>query len=233
MEDVPIGTEPPQVPEGGFNVVVLDSPWKYENFGAKKHGAARAHMPGLEEEQLAAIPVGQWGAKNSVLFHWATWPKLDIAMRLIEKWGYEYVTAVPWVKTMPSTEEIYNGIGFWFRSTSEVCLVARRGKTKAPQMGGKPGQKKVAGPMGLLVGDPRVFYAPRRLPHSTKPLSFWEWILLNWKGPYLELFARSQLAGVTCWGYDTGYRLGDFGVRKLTPEDIAELKKWAEESSDS
>jgi N6-adenosine-specific RNA methylase IME4 len=202
--------------EGCYQTLIVDCPWKYDNFGAKKHGAARGHYKGMTEEQLAAIPVGRWAHKKSVLFHWATWPKLDIAMRLIPVWGFEYVTAIPWVKTMPTQEEIYNGIGFWTRSTSEVCLIARRGGAKAPKTTAKPGKKRGAGPMGLLVGEDRQFYTPRRRHHSTKPLSFMDWILESLPGPHLELFARTQVAGVVAWGFDTGYELGPFGVRYRT-----------------
>jgi len=191
-----------------FATIIADPDWKYDNFGAAKHGAARAHYPGSSMEQMKEIPVHQWARKDSTLLLWATLPKLDQAIDVMRAWGFRLVTALPWVKTTPGKGDIKRGIGFWAYSTSELLLVCRRGKAKAPK---QTGAEK---PMGLLFGDRTdspVFYAPRG-PHSRKPLSLIEWVESKLPGPYLELYARGKRPGWECWGHETGFHLGPEGV---------------------
>lgn len=198
-----------------YRVIVSDNAWKMAQYGAKKHGGQAAAYPGLTLEELAAIPVGQWAAKDSILFQWTTWPKLEEAFILFKAWGFSYVTGCPWVKTTPSGPAIYCGIGFWFQSASEILLCGRKGKAKGPKGAGKPGQERNAEQVrGLLCGSEYQFYAPTRRPHSTKPLSFTDWVLKSFPGPYLELFARNKINGMTCWGTSLGYELGPWGVRE-------------------
>ena len=203
-----------------FATVWADPDWKYDNFGAKKHGAARAHYPGSTEEVVGAIPITKWGRKNTTYFVWMTLPKLQTGFRVLDKWGLEQVTAIPWVKTVPSSAELAQGIGFWSFVPAELLVIARpaRGNGNAPAYGnGKPDK-----PIGLLVdaedGDgskmQRVFYA-RRGPHSRKPLSLIEWVEAFFPGPFLELYATGERPGWTCWGKSTGVKLGPWGARKV------------------
>ena len=142
---------------------------------------------------------------------WATWPRLDAAMRILPAWGFpEYVTAVPWVKTTPSTREIHRGVGTWTMGASEVLLIARRG---APE----PQHFERDKPIGLLVDAPPVFYAPVGR-HSAKPLEVHEWIeRIMPDGPYLELFARRERPGWATWGNELGFKLSASGVERCAP----------------
>ena len=213
-----------------FRTIIADPDWQYDNFGAAKHGAARAHYAGSPVDAIACVPVRRWARTNSLLLLWATLPKLDQAIDVMRSWGFSLVTAVPWVKTSPKAGTIKRGIGFWFYATSEVLLVCRRGKTRAPR---QTGAEK---PMGLLVSDLRVmgvdpernnggdergspvFYAPRGV-HSRKPLSLIEWVEAKLPGPYLELYARVDRPGWTCWGHDTGWHLDASGVSPKANEE--------------
>lgn len=198
-----------------FRVILSDDPWRYDNFGQAKHGAARSaygdESMSAEEreaetmtfEELAAIPVQRWAGEDCFLVQWATWPKLDEGMRLLEHRGFSYVTGFPWVKTVPSSGEINCGIGFWTQSTSEPVLLGRVGST--PRKADAP---KVR---GLLVGEEAQFYAPRAAEHSKKPLGIHEWIEQTLPGPYLELFARAPREGWTTWGHELGDHLGPEG----------------------
>ena len=193
-------------------VILADPPWAYANFGAKKHGAAKAHYKGSHVEMLGRIPVADWADKNCVLLLWATWPKLEDAFQLARRWGFhEYVTGLPWVKTSPSSGMIRTGIGFWFQSTSELLLVFRRGKPPAPDGSSTKKRKPVK---GLICGSELQFYAPVK-EHSAKPLSIYDWARAKLKGPYLELFARNQIHGWTCYGHDMGWHLYEGGVMPI------------------
>lgn len=191
-----------------FRTIISDCPWAYDNFGQAKHGAARAHYPTMTLEELAAIPVKRWAADDAVLLLWGTWPKLDEAQELVRLWGSSYVTGFPWVKTTPSSGEIRCGIGFWFQSASEPVLLGRWGSL--PRSEGAPRVR------GLLVGEEMQFYAPTR-EHSSKPVEIHEYVEQTLPGPYLELFAREERPGWTCWGNELGFELGPWGVRECVP----------------
>lgn len=220
-----------------FSTIVADPDWRYDNFGQAKHGAARSHYPGTTADDIASIPVGRWARKDSILLLWATYPKLDKAIDVLRAWGFRLVTACPWIKTTPSTGEIKRGIGFWWQGTSELLLVGRRGNAAAPsKVDLRDQEKQNEKVMGLLTycedyhraamsrgrsedspdferTNP-IFYAPRG-PHSRKPPSLVEWIESRLKGPYLELYARVDRPGWTCWGHATGWHLSERGVERL------------------
>jgi N6-adenosine-specific RNA methylase IME4 len=194
--------------DGKYRVIYADPNWSYANFGAKDHGAAKAHYAGSTVEDICSVPVAKWThPQGSLLFLWGTWPKLPEALKVMNAWGFDYITGLPWVKISPSSGNIRTGIGFWFQSTSEVLFVGRRGKAKAPKRGEDP-------VLGLLCGSERQFYAPVK-EHSAKPLSLQDWIVAKFPGPYLELYARNKIHNWTSWGYDTGFELGPWGVRSL------------------
>lgn len=187
----------------GYRVILADPPWQYANYTSAVHGAAASAYETMPNEDIAAIPVSKWAHEDGcILAMWATWPKLADAMAVMAAWGFEFVTGWPWIKTLPERGEIRRGIGFWAQSTSEPMLIGRRGG------GARPSYSEPL--MGLLTGEPRVFYAPR-WEHSRKPLEIHEW-LEGANGPHLELFARREREGWTCWGLDLGWRLGPHGV---------------------
>jgi N6-adenosine-specific RNA methylase IME4 len=62
---------------------------------------------------------------NSVLFMWATAPKLPEALQVMKAWGFEYKTNAIWDK-----ETI--GMGYWFRGQHELLLVGVKGKFSPP-----------------------------------------------------------------------------------------------------
>lgn len=178
-----------------FPTILADPNWGYQNFGAKKHGAARGHYAGSRVSDMQRIPVARFARKNAILLLWATFPKLDEAIDVMRAWGFELITAVPWVKTVPKQGELAKGIGFWTQSSAELLLICRRGNAKAPKYGDE------AKPDGLICGQQRVFYA-RRGAHSRKPLSLIEWIEAYLPGPLLELYARGSRPGWTCIGHE-------------------------------
>jgi N6-adenosine-specific RNA methylase IME4 len=180
----------------------------------------------MSTKALLKIPVGSWADKDCILASWATWPKLDEAINLIYSWGFTYVTAVPWIKTAPSSGQIRRGVGFWTMGCSEVLLLSRKGKPKRHNVDG--GKSK---PIGLLTDpesdnahgrDSAVFYAPRGKKHSQKPLEVHEWLERYLEGPYLELFATQHTEGWTCWGYDLGQWLSVRGVDHLADHLVGE-----------
>lgn len=202
-----------RVSEKTFATILADPDWEYDNFGAKKHGASRAHYPGSPVRVISSVPVSRWSRRDSTLLLWGTLPKIDQAVDVMRAWGFALVTSVPWIKTTPSSAELAKGIGFWFYGTAELLLVCRRGKARAPRY--RKGEK----PDGLLCGPKGgcVFYA-RRGPHSRKPISLIEWIESYLPGPLLELYATANRPGWTCYGHDTGWHLSKKGLTRYEPD---------------
>lgn len=168
-----------------YGVILADPPWCYHN---SLRGSAASQYPTMKPESICDLPVAALAAEDSVLLLWATWPMLPMAMQVIERWGFRYVTGFPWVKVCGISMSSFGGIeihprwgvGFWARGASEPLLIAKRGKAKPPEMDF----------MGLLGPNVR---------HSRKPDSAYEFAEAL-PGPYLELFARRTRPGWHVWG---------------------------------
>ena len=170
-----------------YSVILADPPWSYSNSGTR--GAAVNIYQTMMDSDLLALPIAKLAADDSVLLLWATWPKLaEACLPLIEAWGFQYVTAFPWVKVTDVSRDLWGelrisvpyGVGFWARGTSEPLLIAKRGNPKPPPNGF----------IGLLSPN---------LGHSRKPDSVYEYAEAM-PGPYLEMFARRPRAGWDAYG---------------------------------
>ena len=120
----------------------------------------------------------------------ATAPHLQESFRVIEAWGFQYVTNIAWVK-----DKI--GLGFWVRNQHELLLIARRGDIPAPAPAQRP---------------PSIIDAPRR-EHSRKPEEAYELIERMYPElPKIELFARNARAGWAVWGNEAPPLVPDDGL---------------------
>lgn len=89
----------PDFPTGQYDVILADPPWSY--FGQQdKWGAAAKFYATSPDERLRALPVRRLMHPRSVLFLWATSPRLDFAIDCLRAWGLHYRgVAFVWVKT--------------------------------------------------------------------------------------------------------------------------------------
>ena len=118
-------------------MVAADPPWEYENFGLKKHGAARGHYPGRSVPDVAgdlgwAMDVA---ALDAYLVVWCTFPKLEEWMlfgspairecrpkaKPNDQRGWRYVSGGAWAKI--------NGLGpgYHWRGDCEPALLYTKG----------------------------------------------------------------------------------------------------------
>jgi N6-adenosine-specific RNA methylase IME4 len=165
----------PSLPKGFFDVIYADPPWEYE-FGLR--GGVQNHYPAMSLEELKSLRIP--AAEDSVLFLWATMPKLREALELVEAWGFEYRTGAVWVKDR-------FGTGYYFRGQHELLLLSTKGTPLIPSEADRPSS---------------VIEAPRS-GHSRKPERVYELIERMFpKGRYLELFSRNVEGrkGWTMWG---------------------------------
>lgn len=172
------------LPTGKYSVLLADPPWRYEFNSTDAARAIENHYPTLEADEIACLedadgrPVADLAADDAVLFLWATNPKVAEALRVIEGWGFEYVTNLTWVK-----DRI--GMGYWARQRHELLLVATRGDMSPPPEHLRPDS---------------VIEFPRRA-HSEKPPAVHEFIEAIWPdAPKIELFARVARPGWAVFG---------------------------------
>lgn len=180
---------------GGFGVIYADPPWTFATYSANGRGRCPdAHYDVMPAAELKHLSVGDFAARNSVLFLWTTDPMLPQALSLVDAWGFKYKTiAFYWAKlnkntSRPSTDEhaFFTGLGYWTRANPEMCLLATRGSPKRKSRDVR-----------------RLVIAPRR-EHSRKPDEVYERIERLVDGPYLELFARNTRPGWKSWGQQAG-----------------------------
>jgi N6-adenosine-specific RNA methylase IME4 len=164
-----------------YRVIYADPPWTFSTYSRKGKGrSAEAYYDCMSLDEIKAVPVGQWAAKDCALFLWTTDPLLEQALGVIRAWGFTYKTvAFHWVKLKRSvSRNLYNdqsffiGLGFWTRANPELCLLATRGN---------PHRRK--------ANVQKLVISPRR-EHSRKPEEVYERIEALCEGPYLEIFAR-------------------------------------------
>ncbi len=176
-----------------YKVIYADPPWTFATYSRKGKGRSpEAYYDCMTLADIKALPVGEWAARDCVLFLWATDPLLEKAFEVIRAWGFTYKTVgFYWAKLnrsaarMPCDESsFFAGLGFWTRANPEPCLLATRGNP----------HRRRADVRKLIV-------APRR-EHSRKPDEAYVRIEALCEGPYLELFARSVRPGWDSWGDD-------------------------------
>lgn len=174
-------------PDKKYSIIYADPPWSYSDSGCSGAAAAQyATMSINELKQLPVNPAGGGGiaADDCVLFMWATYPKMQEALDLIEAWGFKYKSiAFQWIKQNRSGNGYFFGLGRWTRGNTEPCLIAIKGKPK-----------RISAGVGQLV------FSPLRR-HSQKPAEVRDKIV-ELMGDLLriELFAREAAPGWDVWG---------------------------------
>lgn len=165
-----------------FEVVIADPPWRFASNSEKNPGRnAIGHYSCMKLDEIAALPVREITAKNSLLLLWTTVPFIRLAFDVIDAWGFKYVSEVAWVKDRIGT-------GFWVRNRHEPLLICKRGKFPCP--------KPALFPDSVIEGQQRE--------HSRKPDAVHE--IVDARLPEyrrLEMFARESRPGWTTWGNET------------------------------
>ena len=172
-----------------YKTIIADPPWKYQEIGIKhKHGQAKYQYPTMSYKDIAELNIKDVVHKDCVLLMWCTWPKLEEGLFVLNKWGFIYKSAFPWIKIKDLSRDLWGkltvrvqwGIGSWSRGCSEVMLIGKRGNAKCPEYDF----------CGIL--SPNVV-------HSRKPKHIYDYAE-SFEGPYLELFARQEREGWDSFG---------------------------------
>jgi len=166
-------------PKENFDVVYADPPWRYD-FSKSKSRAIESHYGTLPLDDICNLKIS--AKKDSVLFLWATAPKIREALQVMESWGFEYKTNMVWVK-----EKI--GMGYHARGRHELLFIGIKGKGKLNT---------------AIEKYESVILQPRGV-HSKKPEIVYTIIEASYPNcSYLELFARNTREGWASWGDEIG-----------------------------
>lgn len=177
-------------PTEKFDVVLLDPPWSY--YGQQdKWGAAAKFYPTMTDDDLLQLPVPSILADKSVVFMWATSPRLDFAIDLLRHWGLTFRgVAFTWVKTRQDGVTPIGAQGVRpsiVKPTAEFVLVASNVSKGRP----------------LPLHDEAVRHVvlSPRTEHSRKPDEVHRSIeRLYPDAKKVELFARRPVDGWQVWG---------------------------------
>lgn len=180
-------------PKSKYDIVFADCPWDYYGSGTKD-AAARKHYDLMTQDELAVLPVRSIMNDKAALFLWATCPRLNYAIDMIERWGLHYRgVAYVWVKTNKAGKIIAGqGVPPTFTKPTTELLLAATTKPKGRMF-----------PI-LNMAQGQVVLSPRG-EHSEKPAIFHTQLEeLCGKRPRIELFARKKVTGWSAWGDELG-----------------------------
>ena len=177
----------PEFPNKKYSIIYADPPWSYDDKALAGNRGACCKYDVMDIESLKKLPIHDITTENSILFMWATFPKISEALQLLDVWGFTYKTvAFTWVKRGKNSSKYFMGMGRWTRSNSEVVLLATKGKPKR-----------------IDAGISQIIDTPIR-EHSKKPDAVREKIVkLCGDLPRIELFARTKIHGWDVWGNDS------------------------------
>lgn len=182
-----------------WRTCLTDPPWPEHGGGKVKRGADR-HYPLVPVADMRAVIElsGAWTpADDAHLYMWVTDNYLPAGLRLVGDLGFRYVRTFCWVKLVPPNpeaidlsdeqldDELHFGLGQYARGQHELCLFAVRGDGMAVRTDRRD--------IGSVL--PAV-----RARHSAKPRTMHELVEARSRGPYQEIFARSERPGWRSWG---------------------------------
>ena len=174
-------------PTGGFNLIMADPPWLFENYSEKgEEKNATAHYDCMPLDQIKALPVGLLAARDCLLWLWATNPMLPHAIETLTAWGFAFKTAGHWAKTTRHGKQAF-GTGYILRGAGEPFLIGTIGAPKTTR------------------STRSVLIAPLPKEHSRKPPEAFDMAEKLMPGARrLELFSRENRPGWTSWGDEKG-----------------------------
>lgn len=168
-----------EFPKKKYKTIYADPPWSEVGGGKIKRGADR-HYQLMKTKDIMALPVQDIADDNCHLYLWTTNNFLPDALKVLEAWGFRYVTIITWGK-----DRI--GLGQYYRGMTEHCIFAVKGKLPYKVIDGKRQQGKT------------LILAPKQ-EHSRKPEEIRSMIEKVSYEPRIELFARKHTEGWDVWG---------------------------------
>jgi N6-adenosine-specific RNA methylase IME4/ParB-like chromosome segregation protein Spo0J len=143
-----------EMPVAAFPVGYVDFPWPQEAWSNETGQDKGLRYPAMSIEDGMALCAGDKSpfTRDALLEFWVTTNRLRDGLRIIEAWGFEYVTMISW-------DKVNIGMGRWVRDRTEHLLICKRGNF--------PG-------IDLYTAKPESLYSEAKTEHSRKPVWFAE-----------------------------------------------------------
>jgi N6-adenosine-specific RNA methylase IME4 len=176
------------LPLASFDVIAADPPWTFATWSDTNQArgkGARAQYALMNLATIMALPVGDLGRRDAVLFLWSPpWALVTgQAQSVARAWSFEPKAELIWRKVTANGRQRW-GCGYWARSLHECVLLCTRGQ---------PPRKPFP---SLFAGVARE--------HSRKPTEFYQLVRERTEGRRADLFARERHPGFEVWGDELG-----------------------------
>ncbi len=195
-------------PAGGFGLIMADPPWSYEMRSAKGYAKApEAQYQTMPLAEIKALPVEALAAPDCVLWLWAVNPMLPDCIDTLRAWGFTYKTAGTWLKRT-RFGKVGFGTGYLLRTANEPFLIGTRGRPKVQSRGVR--SALISYPDGAEEHSEdwpisTITIEGLAREHSRKPEEAYaackELLPIAQRA---DLFSRTDRAGWTAWGNETG-----------------------------
>ena len=174
----------------GYDMLMVDPPWRFETRSEKGRIGARAKSPDKHYKTLPVseiidrFPVGDLASKNAILWLWCTHPMIDQQIECGRAWGFNFSTTGVWVKRGVSGKLAF-GTGYKLRCASEPFAIFTMGNPET------------------VRNIRTVIEGPKR-EHSRKPeealVEARRMVTSGTMGRCVELFSRQSRDGWETWG---------------------------------
>lgn len=170
-----------------YSTILADPPWQFQNRTGKvapEHKRLNRYGT-MTLDEICALPVSEIAADRSHLYLWVPNALLPEGLKVMDEWGYRYISNIIWEKVRKDGEPDGRGVGFYFRNVTEILLFGVRGKNARTL---DPGRSQVN------------IIRSRKREHSRKPDEQYKIIEECSWGPRLEMFSRGKRKGWDVWG---------------------------------
>lgn len=205
--------------------MLADPPWRFANRTGKVAPEHRRldRYDTMTLDDIMNLPVDEHTAKNAHLYLWVPNALLPDGLKVMEAWGFRYVSNIIWAKRRKDGGPDGRGVGFYFRNVTEPILFGVKGSMRTLP----PARRQVN------------MIETRKREHSRKPDEQYQLIEDCSPGPYLEMFARYPREGWDVWGNEAedvtprgrvhkGYTGGAMEVNYSAPpllNNVGEIEK--------
>jgi len=160
-----------------YNIIYADPPWNLQYLKETKRGINVYDLPyqTMSLKDICELKVTEICEANAILFLWVTDNYLPYMSKVMNSWGFEYVTVgFVWNKTAKTTSGVNATLSKYTRKSCEFCYIGKRGKYLV----------KNPGIVDQYIGTPKG-------RHSRKPDDVRNRIVeMCGDLPRIELFAR-------------------------------------------
>lgn len=170
-----------------FGTIMADPPWQFQNRTGKvapEHKRLNRYET-MTLDEICELPVTEIAADPAHLYLWVPNALLPDGLRVLDAWGFRYVSNIVWHKVRKDGGSDGRGVGFYFRNVTEILLFGVRGKNARTREAGRRQVNMIQS---------------RKREHSRKPDEQYKIIEECSWGPRLEMFSRGARKGWTVWG---------------------------------